>query len=263
MSWWDEQDWIDPAQWVMSGVEVMGTTPGMCWVTNIVTKDRGLFKPESRWRRSAYGEYGASKLAAILEIPCAKVIVGELFGGGGCISFDVSRTSEYRVLVGSDLYLCGGLLNLEQSQVGDLVYDDPDEMSFLGLRPYLPANAETDMVRMMFFDCVTMNGGRHSDNYSFEVDARCAIRGMLPLYDHGWCFQEHRFMGRGSSFPYFGRRGFLFEDLYVNIKRDYPELVAALASKARSDEFRETATKLEIYDFITQRVDEFESLPLD
>ncbi|MCL2631847.1 MAG: hypothetical protein FWD45_01990 [Coriobacteriia bacterium] len=275
MSWWNDNDWIDPDKWVMSGVEVVGTTQDMCWVINIETGDTGLFKPETQWRRSAYAEYAASKVAEELGVPSAKILVGELFEAGGCISMDVRKGFTDRVLSAGALGRCGGLYNRDKSRPGVPVYDNPRELSFQGLKPYLQPDAQENLIKMMFFDCVTRNGGRHESNLSFTVDGNRAISAMLPLYDHGWAIQDRgRGGGRGgggrggrgggSSFAYVGQGGFRanipFEDLYTYMRRDYPELIDGMMAKAQSDQFRKTTTKLECYDFLIDRINAFADL---
>jgi hypothetical protein len=312
MNWLDEADVIDSEQWVVSGIEVMGTTPGMCWVANVQTKQMGLFKPETRWRESAYCEYAASKIASALDIPSARVLVGELFGFVGCISLDVRASVSEQALAAESLYRCGGLLELRQVIDGEATageatggeatageatdseptdseptYSEPEEMSFEGLLPYLPPEAELGLVQMMFFDCISENTGRHESNYMFSIDDRRAISGMLPLYDNGICFQsvsssmgsligsdggEGRgrggrgrrpwFMRDGSSFPYYGEGGFHtsfpFNELYALIRRDYPETIGELVARTNSEEFRAVASKLGCYEFIIERINRFE-----
>ncbi|MCL1912554.1 MAG: hypothetical protein FWG10_01395 [Eubacteriaceae bacterium] len=267
LGWWHEKDWLDPNQWVMSGVEVSGTTGNMCWVMNTVTGDSGLFKPESQWRRSAYSEYAASKIAEALEIPSAKILVGKLFGASGCISLDVRKGCSDHVLTCGSLLRCGGLLNRKKSDGNEMVYDNPGEMSFQGLLPYLPPDAELGMAKMMFFDAVIKNSGRHGSNFMFAIDHRRAISGFLPLYDHGNALQQGvsrwgRGRREGSAFAYHGyasmRQTFPFDDLYACLRRDYPALVGSLVAKLRSGGFREATAKLECYDFIIERLNNLE-----
>ena len=264
MPWWNDEDWIDPSQWMVSCIEVMGTTHDMCWVMNTVTGESGLFKPESHWRKSAYCEYAASKIAQSLNIPSAKVIVGDFRGKPGCISFDVRKGCADRVVTGDALYNCGNLVNFEESKGSAVAYGRPDELSFLGLLPFLQRGAEISLVQMMFFDCITRNSGRHPSNFSFAIDSRPAISGLLPLYDHGWCIQENRFMRGGSAFGYYGpssfHRSFPFDSLYECMLRDYPELIETMVEKAYSSEFKETTEKLECYGFIMRRIESFQKL---
>ena len=289
MNWLDEADIIISDQWMVSGIEVMGTTPGMCWVANVQTKQMGLFKPETRWRESAYCEYAASKIALALNIPSARVLVGELFGFVGCISLDVRAGVSEHALAAESLYRCGGLLELRNATDGEASYSEPEEMSFEGLLPYLPPEAELGLVKMMFFDCISENTGRHESNYMFTVDANRAISAMLPLYDNGICFQSVSgsvgsligsdgdagrgrggrgrrpwFMRDGSSFPYYGEGGFHtsfpFDELYALMRRDYPELIGELVARIRSDEFRAAASKLGCYEFIIERLNRFEQV---
>jgi hypothetical protein len=248
MSWWEETDWISSDEWEFTSYETRGTTPGMRWVMNTVTKDSGLFKPESRRKQSTYNEYAASKIAEVLKIPSAKVLVGKLFDLPGCISMDVRKGYSESIIIADSLLRFGELLNLKESRGEKMVYGSPVEMSFQGLLPYLSVEAELGLVKMMFFDCITGNPGRHESNYMFSVDNRRTISGLLPLYDHGLCFQElgylHDFSSilgieigstsgddfrgwwrgggsgrgmrgggrgliwRGSSFPYYGPGGF-------------------------------------------------------
>ena len=274
MSWWDEKDWIDPEQWIASGIEVMGTTSSMFWVTNIVTKEKGLFKPESNWRRSAYSEYAASKIGRALDIPCAKLLVGNIFGGGGCISMDVRKGYSQRVLAADSLGRCGSLLNLEESKDGKNVYDFPFEMSFQGLLPYLPDEVVLSLVKMLFFDIIIRNSGRHASNFSFAIDERRSITALLPLYDQGNAvLEDSSYPGddrrgggrgwgrrRGSAFPYYGvggmRRPFPLDELIACLQRDYPETMSSLIAKARTPEFKQATESLECYDVIMGRVNE-------
>ena len=271
MSWWDENDWIEPEQWIASGVEVVGTTYSMFWVINILTKEKGLFKPESNWRRSAFSEYAASKIGGALGIPCARLYVGNAFGGGGCISMDVRQGYSEHVLSGDALGRCGGLLNLEKSKEGMDVHDLPNEFSFQGLRPYLPKEVEHSLVRMLFFDSIIRNSGRHGSNFSFAIDERRGIKALLPLYDQGNAVLEEmssrggsRGWGRrrGSAFPYYGhggmRRLFALEEMNECLRRDYPDIIADLVEKSKGAQFKKVTTALECYETLAERVSEFE-----
>ena len=273
MSWWEEEDWIDPDQWIASDIEVVGTTHSMFWVTNVVTKERGLFKPESNWRRTAYSEYVASKIGVVLGVPCAKILVGNIFGGGGCISMDVRKGYSDHILSGEELGRTGGLFNYHRSRGDRAVYDFPKEMSFQALLPYLPNDTELAMVRMMFFDSIIGNYGRHASNFSFAIDSSCAITAFLPLYDQGNAVLGassqgggRRGWGRrgGSAFPYYGHGGmhrpFPVDELYKCMRRDYPGLVSSLVLKTMSAEFRKVTTEYDCYDAITSKVNELESL---
>ncbi|MCL2044966.1 MAG: hypothetical protein FWG88_01085 [Oscillospiraceae bacterium] len=278
MNWWDDEDWIDPDEWTATVVEVVGTTYSMFWVTNKKTKERGLFKPESNWRRSAFNEYAASKIGNCLGVPCARLLVGNVFGGGGCISMDVRQGYSERILSGESLGRVGSLLNYEKSKDGKPVYDMPREMSFEGLLPFLPKEAELGMVKMMFFDSIIRNAGRHGSNFSFAIDDNRAITAFLPLYDQGNAVLEDTSSSdyggrggrggrggwgrrRGSAFPYYGHGGmhrpFPLEELNKCIKRDYPDLVRELVAKTRTEEFRTITTRLDCYELMMDRVNEF------
>ncbi|MCL1802194.1 MAG: hypothetical protein FWG30_00920 [Eubacteriaceae bacterium] len=293
MSWWSESDWIDSEAWEFDEYEQRGTTPGMRWATNTLTGESGLFKPESYRKRSAYCEYAASKVAELLGIPSAKVLVGILANMPGCISLDVRSGYTDKIILADSLQWSGDLLKLRESSESERVYGRPSEMSFQGLLPFLTYEAELGLVKMMYFDCITDNPGRHESNYMFSIDSRGAINSLLPLFDHGLCFQEisylhdfctalgmdvgngrDEFRGRGrgmrrgwfmfggSSFPYFGRGGFgssfPFDDLYGYIKNDYPELISYYSERIRSDEFRQGTASLGCYDFIMDKLDSFE-----
>jgi hypothetical protein len=141
MGWLDEKDRINPDEWVISGIEGTGTTQDMLMVANKMTKETGFFKSirdlsfmsSSRGfieqnnpsQEASYYEYAASNLADVLEIPCAKILVGELFGKTGCISLDIRKGYNSRIVTGKFLPTCGKLLNYKQSQAGAPVFFIP------------------------------------------------------------------------------------------------------------------------------------------
>ena len=185
------------------------------------------------------------------------------------------------MLSGEDLWGIGGLLNQDALREGKTVYGEPEEMSFQGLRPFLPPTAVQGLLQMMFLDCITDNTGRHGSNFLFAIDERQAITEMLPLYDHGRCFEGTRLarggqndgfmrgrrgwgpMGDGSSFPYYGQGGFFcnfpFPVLYDHMRSDYPAFIGEMVSIMRSEGFRQVAAKLECYDFLIDKLEAFEN----
>ncbi|MCL2136682.1 MAG: hypothetical protein FWH40_04060 [Coriobacteriia bacterium] len=275
MNWWEEQDWIDPDQWLMSGIEIKGTTPSMFWVINVQTHEKGLFKPDSNWRRSAFSEYAASKIAAALDIPCARIEVGNIFGAGGCISIDVRDGYQGHILAADNLSRCQGLLNYDESDDANAVYSKPGEMSFMGLLPYLPRQAEQGLIQMMFFDAIIGNFGRHLSNFYFTINAQRAITGLLPLFDQGNAMlsEASRQGGRGrgywgwggqdgSAFPYYGQGGmhrpFPFVDMFECMWEDYPDLLNELFLRARTARFEKVLNDFDCYNVVMERIDKYQ-----
>jgi len=253
--WLGEQDIIVPAFWMKTDDEIEGSTLDICWVKNIETRKRALFKPDPVDNDAAYREYVTYKVAAFLGISCATIEVGSLLGRFGCISYDCNTERRHRISDGDSLYRCDKLFNDKKSDSNNTIYDSPIEISFRGLLPYVTKDTEIDLVKMMFLDCLMLNPDRHGGNYSFYINKQRAISGLMPLYDHGLCMRAD--LRDVSLFPYEGRTEPSFIDLFRSIRKDYPEFINGMMSKVFSADFAVLLKKLECYDFIMGRANRF------
>ena len=257
-SWLDPQDAIDSDIWVKMDDETEGSTPDICWVMNAATRKRGLFKPDRYGETESYNEYVASKIAFFLDIPCAKIEVGFLFGKFGCISHDCNNERRHRTSNGDSLFRCDALFNNKRSDTNGVIYDSPLEISFMGLIPYVSKETEIDLIKMMFLDCIMFNPDRHGGNFSFYINRCRAISGLMPLYDHGLCMRSD--LRDVSLFPYEGRFEPSFAELFRRINADYPEFVSMMMKRVQSDEFNGLLNKLECACFIQGRIKKFVDL---
>jgi len=260
LKWLADEDKIDPAMWVKLDDEIEGSTPDMCWVKNTANGARALFKPDNVIEKSevAYREYVTSKIAKFLEIPCAKIEVGELFGKFGCLSYDCNTERRHRISDGDSLYRCDTLFNNKRSDTNNVVYDSPVELSFKVLCQYITKETESDLLKMMFLDCLVLNPDRHGGNYSFYINRQRAISGLMALYDHGLCMRSD--LRDVSLFPYEGRLEMTFAELFKSISSDYPGFAVSMMEKVKSDGFKLLLTELNCYEFIQNRIDKFDTI---
>ena len=258
MAWADSGDSIKSDEWELLDDETIGSTPDIVWVRNAKTGKKALFKPNSRGKNEAYSEYAVSKIAQFLNISCAKIEVGELFGQHGCISYDCSDEKRYRVADGYSLYRCDLLFNNSRKDSKNREYDSGIEISFKGLLPYVSEETEIDLVKMMFLDCLVQNSDRHPGNYSFFINFQRALCGLMPLYDHGHSlFESYRDI---SLFPYEGFMEVPFDSLYRLLVQNHSEIVNGLLDKMKTVEAKELLDKLGCYDFVWKRIEKFDKL---
>jgi hypothetical protein len=258
VNWLDFGDIIKSYEWELIDDETIGSTPDICWVRNVKTGKKALFKPNSHGKNEAYCEYAASKIAGFLNIACARIEVGELFFKYGCLSYDCSDEKRYRIADGYSLFRCDLLFNNFQKDSKDQEYKNGLEISFKGLLPYISKQTEVELIKMMFLDCLIKNSDRHPGNYSFYINFQRVLCGLMPLYDHGHSlFESYRDI---SLFPYEGFAELPFDDLYRLLIKNHSEIVNDLLDKMKTAEAKELLIKLECYEFIWERLKNFQTL---
>jgi len=256
LAWLDDGDAIKRMEWERTEDEIDGSTPDMCWVRSTATRKRALFKPDTLDVDGAYREYATYKVAKHLGIASAKIEVGTLFGKFGCISYDCNIERRHRVADGDSLYRCDTLFNNKRTDTNDIVYDSPIELSFTALRQYITHDTEMELLNMMFLDCLMLNPDRHGGNYSFYINRNRAISGLMALYDHGLCMRGD--LRDVSLFPYEGRFEPSFHVLFNSMALDYPDYIASMLEKVKTDDFTLLLKKLGCVDFILNRISRFE-----
>ena len=255
--WLDTAEIICSDEWTIIDEEIDGSTPDRFWVKNKKQGIKALFKPDNMQLPQAHVEYAVSKLGRALGIQCAKIKIGEFDGSFGCLSFSETFSKRHRISDGYSLYRCDSFFNNKKSDSNQKIYDNPVEISFKGLLPYISSETERSLFNMLYLDCIISNCDRHGGNYSFLITPNRVIGGLVDLYDHGLSLWNS--LRDISLFPYDGLLELPFKEIYASLNRDYPEWVFEFETKLAADEVIQLMKTLECYDFICAQLNKLRS----
>ena len=230
--------------------EKRGAVEDKMWVKN-EKGETALFKPYDEYKNPVGIEIEAYHIAKALGIPCAKIEEAVISGVDGIVSYDF-RESEYTYCPGGRLW--------EKSQRLSLKRTDGDKHTLnKSGKPYgniTIQDIQTDdrlkplekaIIEMLLFDSLVFNNDRHGANWEMKIDKNGRIKGLAPLFDHGFCLNDA--YANEVQFPW-DKDG----DDYVYLKHDnffsrlcshYPEQTA---------QFLERCSEIELPDFCKMRL---------
>lgn len=144
----------------------------------------GLFKyPKSEYTTEHISEKLASDIAALLDIPCAKIDIGMYSGRIGSMSYIINKANERLVegvsVISSDEFFPG----YDEYRL----YDNVSKW-YYSLNIVLPVikenKLEKEFFEMLIFDALIGNTDRHHSNWAFLTTDSKKYR-FCPLYDNG------------------------------------------------------------------------------
>jgi len=231
-------------QWLYESDEQEGLHPDKAWLTN--GKERALFKPDTEDKESDV-ELEVFNIAYALEIPCARIEIIEFEGKRGSISYDVKdRDSKEIVYKYPDdlFYKHCGVTYASRDAHGNQ-NERVDIISLETVRNCIP-HIETNVVDMIFLDCLVRNGDRHGLNWELIVkNDDGGIIGMTPLFDHGKSLWIDFLTMNECRIPYEDdSKELTHYKMFERLSYDYSEQIKNLLEKCAG---------IELHDFVKPR----------
>jgi hypothetical protein len=190
----------------------------------------------------------------LLDVSCVKAELFEHCGKRGILSHDYKTQKRFRTCDAHCLHRSGEKISSKTLTPGGHIYTERIAPTFMGIREHVPEKCSLSMVKMIIIDYLTRNDDRHAGNFGFYINSSGFIYDMLPLYDHGMCFNYGGW--DISLFKWDGNLESFHKEMLEKVASTYPLELGKVLYRAERPEF---ATIFEEFDgigeFAAERLD--------